>query len=93
MFTGWVYYRYFHCADSNPFRRRRAVANPRNSARIARPAAEGDLTATRAEPKSSAYLRAEVDRILDKINSHGFGAITADEKRLLDEAKDLLSRR
>jgi hypothetical protein len=38
-------------------------------------------------------LRAEVDRILDKINSQGFGALTADEKRLLDEAKDLLSRR
>jgi len=37
-------------------------------------------------------LRAEVDRILDKINSEGFGSLTADEKRLLDEAKDLLSR-
>ncbi|HXA14396.1 MAG TPA: rhomboid family intramembrane serine protease [Opitutaceae bacterium] len=38
-------------------------------------------------------LRAEVDRILDKINSAGFNALTADEKRILDEAKDLLSRR
>ena len=38
-------------------------------------------------------FRAEVDRILDKINSSGFSALTADEKRLLDEAKDLLSRR
>jgi hypothetical protein len=38
-------------------------------------------------------LRAEVDRILDKINSDGFGALTADEKRLLDDARDLLSRR
>ncbi len=37
-------------------------------------------------------LRAEVDRILDKINSHGFGALTAEEKRRLDEAKNLLSR-
>jgi membrane associated rhomboid family serine protease len=37
-------------------------------------------------------LRAEVDRILDKINSEGFGALTAEEKRLLDEARDLLSR-
>jgi hypothetical protein len=33
-----------------------------------------------------------VDRILDKINSDGFGALTEAEKRLLDEAKDLLSR-
>jgi membrane associated rhomboid family serine protease len=38
-------------------------------------------------------LRAEVDRILDKINSEGFGALTADERQILDEAKDLLSRR
>ena len=38
-------------------------------------------------------LRAEVDRILDKINSQGFGALTADEKRLLDDAHDLLSKR
>jgi hypothetical protein len=38
-------------------------------------------------------LRAEVDRILDKINSEGFGALTEEEKRLLDEARELLSRR
>jgi len=38
-------------------------------------------------------LRAEVDRILDKINADGFGALTAAEKRTLDEAKNLLSRR
>ena len=36
--------------------------------------------------------QAEVDRILDKINSHGFGALTPEEKRILDDAKDLLSR-
>jgi hypothetical protein len=34
-----------------------------------------------------------VDRILDKINSGGFGSLSADERRILDEAKDLLSRR
>jgi membrane associated rhomboid family serine protease len=38
-------------------------------------------------------LRAEVDRILDKINSQGFGALTDEEKHVLDEARDLLSRR
>ncbi|HUJ44901.1 MAG TPA: rhomboid family intramembrane serine protease [Opitutaceae bacterium] len=38
-------------------------------------------------------LRAEVDRILDKINSEGFGALTEEEKHLLDEARELLSRR
>ena len=39
------------------------------------------------------HLRAEVDRILDKINSDGFGSLSADEKRVLDEARDLISRR
>jgi membrane associated rhomboid family serine protease len=39
------------------------------------------------------HLRAEVDRILDKINSDGFQSLTEEEKRLLDDAKDLLSRR
>jgi membrane associated rhomboid family serine protease len=38
-------------------------------------------------------LRAEVDRILDKINSEGFQSLTAEEKRILDEARDSLSRR
>ncbi len=38
-------------------------------------------------------LRIEVDRILDKINSEGFGALTAQEKRLLDDAREALGRR
>ncbi|HQU09585.1 MAG TPA: rhomboid family intramembrane serine protease, partial [Opitutales bacterium] len=35
-------------------------------------------------------MRQEVDRILDKINAHGFGALSEAEKNLLAEAKDLL---
>lgn len=35
-------------------------------------------------------LRKEVDRILDKINDEGFGALTQEEKQVLDKAKDLL---
>lgn len=38
-------------------------------------------------------LRADVDRILDKINSQGFGSLTEEEKRTLDDAKDTLSKR
>jgi hypothetical protein len=37
-------------------------------------------------------LRGEVDRILDKINSQGFGSLTPEEKRLLDKARDILSK-
>lgn len=35
-------------------------------------------------------LRQEVDRILDKINDKGFGALSEEEKKVLDQAKDLL---
>lgn len=38
-------------------------------------------------------LRAEVDRILDKISQHGVGSLTEKETRVLDEARQLLSHR
>ena len=38
-------------------------------------------------------IRAEVDRILDKINSHGLASLTPVERRLLDDAKDNIPRR
>lgn len=38
------------------------------------------------------HLRAELDRILDKINDQGFGSLTEEEKRTLDRAKDILSK-
>ena len=49
-------------------------------------------------PKSSSAprhvdLREEVDRILDKINVHGFGSLTDEEKKILDRAKDSLNQR
>ena len=50
-------------------------------------------TPVQVEVPTREELRAEVDRILDKINSDGFGALTADEKQLLDDARDVLSRR
>jgi predicted ATP-grasp superfamily ATP-dependent carboligase len=35
-------------------------------------------------------VKREVDRILDKINDQGFGALSSEEKKILDKAKDLL---
>lgn len=52
-------------------------------------AAEPEVTRTDPRPDG---MKAEVDRILDKINSQGFGSLTAAERRALDEAKNLLSR-
>ena len=92
MLAGWVYFRYFHANNGwdrasslelpawsrrGEKKQKTAVVKPSNDKKIGSPA----------------NLRAEVDLILDKINSQGFGSLTEDEKRLLDEAKDMLSRR
>lgn len=37
-------------------------------------------------------LKQEVDRILDKINHEGFGALTQEEKEILEKAKDILKK-
>ena len=37
-------------------------------------------------------IQVEVDRILDKINDQGFGALTDDEKKTLDRAKNILNK-
>ncbi|MEX0332812.1 MAG: rhomboid family intramembrane serine protease [Puniceicoccaceae bacterium] len=39
---------------------------------------------------NSPSMKAEVDRILDKINSKGFGSLTEEEKKTLDKAKDTI---
>jgi membrane associated rhomboid family serine protease len=90
MAAGWIYYRYVHEANWRFPSRRPDIELPRwmsKGAKAAVPAAYQVNLGNRGD------LRAEVDRILDKINSEGFGSLTPDEKRLLDEAKDLLSRR
>jgi membrane associated rhomboid family serine protease len=91
MAAGWLYYRYFHEASWLSIKSRADIELPRwmkrkNKAVVPAPSYQVNLT-------SRSDLRAEVDRILDKINSDGFASLSAEEKRLLDEAKDLLSRR
>jgi len=94
MLTGLLYYRFVHnAAWFNPEDRAAAelprwIKRPGN---VARASPSVDVTPTTA-PTSREDIRAEVDRILDKINSHGFGALSAEEKRVLDDAKDVLSQ-
>lgn len=94
MLAGWLYFRFFYAnngwdraADASGFLPRGFL---RRAAKTTSPTPTAPPSSAPAGP---ADLRAEVDRILDKINSHGFGALTEQEKRLLDDAKDLLSRR
>jgi len=90
MAVGWLYFRHVHQARWGFLSGQPEIELPawmRKRAKAPAPPVYGVNLSNRND------LRAEVDRILDKINSQGFGALTADEKRLLDEAKDSLSRR
>jgi membrane associated rhomboid family serine protease len=89
--VGWIYYRWVHDTRWPRLRARPEIELPRWMKRGAKaPAAEPTY---RVNVGGRSELRAEVDRILDKINAHGFGSLSAEEKRRLDEARDALSRR
>jgi membrane associated rhomboid family serine protease len=90
MAAGWIYYRFVHDARWPRLKARPEIELPQWLKRGSKtPAA----AAFRVNVGGRTELRAEVDRILDKINAHGFGSLSADEKRRLDEARDALSRR
>lgn len=90
MAAGWIYYRYLHEANWRFPSRSGDIELPKWMKKQAKNPTPAAYQVNVTNPGD---LRAEVDRILDKINSQGFGALTADEKRMLDDAKDLLSRR
>ncbi|MEO6874164.1 MAG: rhomboid family intramembrane serine protease [Opitutaceae bacterium] len=87
--VGWIYYRYLHDVNWHFPTRRANIELPRWLKKSAQSPAPAVYQVNVGKPGN---LRAEVDRILDKINSEGFGALTADEKRVLDGAKDILTR-
>jgi len=89
--TGWFYYRFVHETSWLNSRRKSDLDHPAWTKRRAR--VKPEAAADQANVVSRGDLRIEVDRILDKIISEGFAALTPEEKRVLDEAKDTLSRR
>jgi membrane associated rhomboid family serine protease len=91
MLTGFVYYRFVYDTHwFGPGGRAPEVELPRWLKRAKKPVPALPPPNAPATPEE---IRAQVDRILDKINSQGLGALTAEEKRILDEARDVLSRR
>ena len=90
MLAGWVYFRFFHA--NNGWDRAAGIELPAWIRRRKPAKSPASFYKVQTGATSSTQLRAEVDRILDKINSDGFGALTEEEKRVLDESKDLLSR-
>ena len=67
----------------NPFGK--TTATPPPKPKVKRPSYTVNI-------ESKDKMRKEVDRILDKINTHGFGSLTIEERRVLDQAKDLLKK-
>jgi membrane associated rhomboid family serine protease len=102
---GWLFFRFVHHREwQSPDRAAPSIELPawlrRRKSRSQEPVYKVNLSdpaeTTSGSERTTASredLRAQVDRVLDKINSKGFGALTAAEKKLLDEAKDLLNRR
>lgn len=88
MLTGLIFYQLCYSERSFFSLGRAAITS------ILRPSPTGSPTDDQGSfaPLNSQDLRAEVDRILDKINSSGLASLTSTEKRLLDEAKNLAPR-
>ncbi len=93
MLTGLFYYRFMH--DARWFNRedRSDVELPRwlTRSKAASEALALSEPLPRVPDSSPRDIRIEVDRVLDKINSQGLGSLTPAERRVLDDAKKLLS--
>lgn len=89
MLAGWLYFRFLHA--NNGWDRAPGFTLP-EWARFAKKHPTPPPSRPALHQNQPVNLRADLDRILDKINSHGFGALSAEEKRTLDAAKDLLSK-
>lgn len=95
MFVGWLGAQHFRRASALDEITRADAQGPRWMKRPKKTASNlvAALPTPPPPPANREDIRAEVDRILDKINSEGFGSLNPEEKRVLDEARELLSRR
>ncbi|HEY9248729.1 MAG TPA: rhomboid family intramembrane serine protease [Rariglobus sp.] len=91
MLAGWLYFRFSHQNSWGLFTFRRSIELPRWFRKRRKTEAAAPAFKVNLAPRDD--LRAEIDRILDKINSEGFQSLTAEEKKRLDHARDHLSRR
>ena len=91
MLAGWAYCRFFHEWDGRIPLAKRPTAQPHSSQAKTLGVAEEASSETKGRTRED--IRQQTDRILDKINSQGFGALTPAERKVLDDAKELLDRR
>jgi hypothetical protein len=94
MAAGWIYFRWVYQREWRNPDRATVLRLPR-WLRRSRPAVAKPAPETLPDEEvfsSPERLKAEVDRILDRINSHGFGALTPAERQILDRARGQLGR-
>jgi membrane associated rhomboid family serine protease len=89
MLAGWLFYKFVHTGAGWD---RAATFSLPGWLRFKTRKRSTPAASIPSAPWRSGNLRADVDRILDKINSHGFGSLSDEEKQILDDAKDLLSK-
>ncbi len=94
---GLAFHRYVYQNNAIPFlnpntvnSRRTTTAEP--PAWFKRRAKQSQNLGYSVNRSSREELQAEVDRILDKINSKGFGSLSDAEKETLDRAKEILNK-
>ena len=92
MLAGWLVCRFFHESRRHRATTMRRIGRSLPAKTPVLAGEGGQETTARPVGSSRAGVRAEVDRILDKINSRGLDALTPAERRVLDEAKDALNR-
>lgn len=102
---GWVFFRYVHKGDwagsggggssmeLPGWLKRSHKTTARTGAYKVNVGSSATTSSASQSTPPQVDLKDEVDRILDKINVSGFGALTDAEKRILDRAKDHLNRR
>lgn len=94
MAAGWLYFRWVHLREWRTPDRPTELGLPqwlrRKSAEI--PAVAPIPEAPTAAFRTPGELKAEVDRILDKINADGFAALSPAEREVLDRARARLGK-
>ena len=103
MVGGYLYYRYLMNRPTLTSRFQKSTTSepPRFGQRFGNATRSPATARTKKTAKAGKYkvnlskdtpkdVRKEVDRILDKINTQGFGSLTDEEKRTLDNARDAL---
>ncbi|TVP80168.1 MAG: rhomboid family intramembrane serine protease [Puniceicoccaceae bacterium] len=93
LLAGIAYYRFFHNSSGSFFNASQTGTSVEPPAWFKRQKKTKTAPISYQVNRSNREeLQNEVDRILDKINATGFGSLTDDEKKVLDRAKDILSR-